>query len=120
MREDPAMASWLSNFSPNDRLVTCSIVRGEILFGLARLPRGQRRAVLEAKAEELLAALDCEPIPPLAADRYADVKLSQQRLGLSLDENDLWIAATVLAIGATLVSRDADFKRVEALLVVAP
>jgi len=83
MREDPAMASWLSNFSPNDRLVTCSIVRGEVLFGLARLPRGQRRAVLEAKAEELLAALDCEPIPPLAGDRYADVKLSQQRLGLS-------------------------------------
>jgi len=30
------------------------------------------------------------------------VKLAQQRRGLSLDENDLWMAATALALGATL------------------
>jgi predicted nucleic acid-binding protein len=34
---------------------------------------------------------------------------------LTLDENDLWIAATARALGAVLVSRDADFARVDGL-----
>ena len=50
-------------------------------------------------------------IPPRAADFYASVKLSQQRRGLSIDENDLWIAPTTLALGATLVSSDGDLGR---------
>jgi len=64
--------------------------------------------------------LPCEPIPPAAGDRYASLKLVQQRLGLPLDENDPWIAATALAIGATLVSSDSDFHRVGTLVVVVP
>lgn len=119
MREDPRMVSWLSSVQPDDRVVTCSIVRGEILFGLGRLPQGQRRAALEAKAQTPFAALPCEPVPPAAGDWYATVKLTQQRLGLPLDENDLWIAATALAIGATLVSNDGDFRRIGTLTVVA-
>ena len=38
-----------------------------------------------------------------------------QNKGLSLDENDLWIAATAMSLGATLVSRDTDFHRVDGL-----
>jgi predicted nucleic acid-binding protein len=34
-----------------------------------------------------------------------------------MDENDLWIAATALALGATLVSRDGDFKQIDGLSV---
>ena len=82
--------------------------------------RDRLKAALETKAEILFAALSCEPVPPAAGDRYASVKLAQQRLGLSLDENDLWIAATALAIGATLVSSDSDFQRVDMLNVVVP
>jgi predicted nucleic acid-binding protein len=33
-------------------------------------------------------------------------------------ENDLWISATALAIGATLVSRDSDFRAIEGLDLV--
>ena len=105
---------------PDDRVVTCSIARGEILFGLGRLAQGQRRAALEAKAQTVLAALPCEPIPPAAGDHYASVKLAQQRLGLPLGENDLWIAATALAIGATLVSSDRGFQRIGMLTVSVP
>jgi len=114
------MASWLTAVPPRHRVVTCSIVRGEILFGLGRLPQGQRRAGLEAKAETVFAAVPCEPVPPAAGDHYARVKLVQQRLGLSLDENDLWIGATALALGATLVSGDTDFQRAGMLTVVVP
>jgi predicted nucleic acid-binding protein len=39
--------------------------------------------------------------------------------GLTLDENDLWVAATALALGATLVSRDRGFVGIDGLPVVA-
>ena len=120
MREDERMASWLSSIGVDDRFVMCTMVRGEILFGLERLAPGRRRAELEEKAAKLFAVLPCGPIPPVAGDRYAKVKISQQRRGLPLDENDLWIAATTLAMGATLVSRDSDFQAVEGLAVVEP
>lgn len=114
------MASWLSSISPHDRVVICTITRGEILFGLGRLAQGRRRAELEAKAQKLFAVLPCEPVPPAAGDLYANLKMAQQRRGLPLDENDLWMAATALAINATLVSDDSDFQDVAGLEVIAP
>ena len=120
MRQDVGFTSWLSSLHPYDRLIICSVVCGEILFGLGRLSRGKRRTELAAKADKLFASVPCEPIPPAAGDHYAQLKLTQQRLGLSLDENDLWIAVAALALGATLVSRDGDFQRVGMLTVVAP
>ncbi|MGO9254932.1 MAG: type II toxin-antitoxin system VapC family toxin [Bryobacteraceae bacterium] len=96
------------------------LTRGEVLFGLERLAKGRRRTELEGKAGKLFAALPCEPIPSVAGDHYASVKISRQRRGLPLDENDLWIAATALAIGATLVSRDKDFQAIEGLALVKP
>lgn len=114
------MAAWLSSIGADDRVVVCSITRGEVLFGLERLAQGRRRTELEGKAWKLFDVLPCEPIPPAAGDQYAHVKNSQQRRGRPLDENDLWIAATALAIDATLVSRDSDFQRIKGLTVVEP
>ena len=120
MREDTKLASWLSTVGSDDQLLICTITRGEILFGLERLAPGRRRTELEAKAQKLFAAIPCEAIPPAAGDLYAKVKLTQQRRGLTLDENDLWIAATSLAMNATLVSRDQDFLGITGLAVIAP
>ena len=120
MRTDARMASWLSSVEADDRVSVCTITRGEILFGLERLAPGRRRTELEAKAGNLFAVLPCEPITPAAGDRYASVKASQQRRGLPLDENDLWIAATALVLEATLVSRDSDFQSIEGLVLVEP
>jgi predicted nucleic acid-binding protein len=56
-------------------------------------------------------------VPEAAGDYYATVKLNRQRKGLALDENDLWIAATALALSAVLVSRDSDFQHIDGLTV---
>ena len=99
------------------QLVTSVIVRGEILYGLERLPPGKRRAKVKAKADLVLAGLACEPVVEAAADHYARIRRAVENLGLSVDDNDLWIAATVLTIGAVLVSRDKDFGQVPGLQV---
>ena len=120
MRSEPCIERWMAALEPQDRIVTCAVVRGEVLFGIAKLPQGQRRSELEATAYAFLSAFHCEPVPERAGDHYAGVKRSRQLSGLALDENDLWIAATTLALGATLVSRDRDFAGIQTLAVVTP
>lgn len=117
MREHPKLDEYLAKISSSDQIAICTIVRGEILYGIERLPHSKRRQELEDKAGKLFAVLPCEPIPKAAGDYYANVKLTQQKKGLTLDENDLWIAATALALGAILISKDSDFYQIEALVV---
>ena len=120
MRSQPEIERWMAALDANDRIITCAIVRGEVLFGIARLPQGQRKSELDATAHAFLSAFDCETVPERAGDYSATIKRTRQLSGLALDENDLWIAATALTLGATLVSRDRDFAGIDRLLVVTP
>jgi predicted nucleic acid-binding protein len=115
MNSDPRMLEWLTALNATDRVVTCVVVRGEILFGLGKLTEGRRRTELAKQAEEVFSTI--EPVPVAAAETYAEIKLGRQRTGLSLDENDLWVAATALSLGAALVSRDTDFRKVARLII---
>jgi predicted nucleic acid-binding protein len=117
MREHPQLDARLASISPIDRVVICSVVRGEIRYGIERLPQGKRRQELAAKAAKLFAVLPCEPVLENAGDHYAMIKLARQQKGLTLDENDLWIAATALALGAVLITRDCDFQQIDGLTV---
>jgi predicted nucleic acid-binding protein len=117
MREHPGLQARLAALSPTDQVSLCPIVRGEILHGLARLPTGQRRRDLESKAAKLFAVISCELISESVASHYAEVKLARQKKGLALDENDLWIAASARDAGATLVTRDTDFRQIDGLTV---
>jgi predicted nucleic acid-binding protein len=118
MRENPQIAAHLRAAAAADRVVTSVKVRGEILHGLLRMPAGKRKDLLEGKAAALFASIPCEGVSEAAAAHYARIKEAQQTRGLSLDENDLWIAASASAIGCTVVSRDADLHRVQGLSVV--
>lgn len=120
VRVNTSSGNWLSNLPKGSKVVTCTIVRGEILFGIGRLPEGKRRNELEIKTGLLFDSILCEPVPAKAGDHYAAIKLARQRSGLALDENDLWIAATTLSLGAILVSRDRDFNGIAGLSVLTP
>ncbi len=75
MREHPQMQTRLASLSPDETVAICTVVRGEILHGIARLPTGQRRDNLAMKATHLFAAVLCLPIAELVADHYAEIKL---------------------------------------------
>ena len=115
MRRATNVRTRLANLGSSDRVLICTITRGEILYGLTRLAEGKRRKDLEAEATKLFNELECVPVPETAADHYANVKSAAQKQGTPLDENDLWIAATALSLSAVLVTTDTDFQRVGAL-----
>ncbi len=117
MREHPKVDACLESVPSTHWVAICLVVRGEIRYDIERLPQGKRRQELETKAVKLFAILPCEPVPEAAGDHYARVKLTRERKGLALDENDLWIAATALALGSVLISRDSDFQQIEGLMV---
>ncbi len=118
IRQHPGVEARLAALTENDAVITCPIVRGEILYGIEHLPEGRRRSDLARQAETIFSNFRCEPLPTDAGDAYARIKNAQQRKGLALDENDLWIAAAASAIGATLVTRDSDFNSIDGLAIV--
>ncbi len=115
MADHPRVKAHLS-LQPGP-VITCAIVAGEIRYGLERLPAGKRRSNLEAKASAVLAVLPIEAVTPAAAEVYGTTRRELELQGLNLSDNDLWIAATALSLGAVLVSNDQMFQRVRGLIV---
>ena len=114
MRKHTKLDARMSSLSPADRVVICTVVRGEIRYGIEQLPQSKRRQDLEGP---LFTVIPCESVPEAAGDHYAKIKLTRRQKGLVLDENDLWIAATALALDAVLITRDSDFQQIEGLSV---
>ena len=113
MAHAPQIITRINSLSDEkDYLFTCTIVKGEILFGIQKLPIGHRRQVLENQAVNLFEALPCFPIPEEAADHYASLKRHAENQGTPLSDNDLWIAATAMTFNAILVTADSDFQRI--------
>jgi tRNA(fMet)-specific endonuclease VapC len=115
MADHPKVSGKLSSLT--GRVVTCSIVRGEIRYGLERLPAGKRRANLESKPSAVFAALPVEPVTESAGDIYGATRRHLEPQGQNASDNDLWIAATALSLGAILVSNDQVFSHVSGLIV---
>jgi predicted nucleic acid-binding protein len=59
MRTDAQVENWMASLDAADTIVTCTIVRGEILFGISRLPVG---AAAERVGENRPAISRCIPV----------------------------------------------------------
>jgi predicted nucleic acid-binding protein len=107
MRHHAKVKAKVANYG--GPLVTSVVVWGEIRYGLERLPPGKKRNDLESRARVILSALPAESVTPQVAQEYGRLKAHLESKGLSLQDNDLWIAATAFMPGAILVSRDQTF-----------
>jgi predicted nucleic acid-binding protein len=104
----PAVVTWIAAH-PNTQLYTTSVNKAEILYGIAALPEGRRRAALIAAAEAMFAEDLADRVLPfndVAADHYAEIVTARRRAGRPTEAFDALIAATALAAGADLATRD--------------
>lgn len=103
-----AVLAWV-DAQPDQDLWLCSVVVSELLYGLARLPKGSRRTQLTKAVEAMLLedfagrvlAFD---LP--AAVMCADLVAAREQLGKSMAMGDAQIAATCLAHNARLATRN--------------
>ena len=107
----------LENLLADDSIAICSVVRGEILFGIERLERGRRRRELLIRTRVLLSGIYCAPVTSETANYYSKIKTDLERRGFLKDDNDIWIAAVAMELGAVLVTRDSDFHDMRELSV---
>lgn len=89
-------------------------VLGELLYGAINSTRSQEN---EQAVRRFLAQCVLIPIDESIADRYAAVRLELKKAGYPIPENDIWIAATCLEFGVTLLSQDTHFEYVPNLLM---
>jgi predicted nucleic acid-binding protein len=82
----PRVTQRVAGVPSSDRVETCTIVRGEILYVIEKTAPGKKRQVLEKNAGAVFAVLPCEPVPTSAADAYARVKHACRLAGVALDE----------------------------------
>ena len=107
-KPDPGVTAWLRT-CPAEAMFTTAISRGEILYGIRRLPQGVRRHRLERAAQAMFAKEFADRVLPFdasAADIYADLRVARARSGRPLAAEDGMIAAIAKAEGAAVVTRD--------------
>lgn len=107
-RPDPRVLNWVA-VQPRALLYTTHVNQAEILYGVAALPEGRRRAVLAAAAEAMFAEDFAGRILAFgagAAARYPEVVITRRRTGNPIDGFDALIAAIALAERASIATRD--------------
>ena len=104
----PAVLAWVTA-QPRAMLYTTSISQAEILYGIAALPRGRRRTALAAAAEAMFTEDIAERVLPFngaTAAHYAEIVVARRQAGNPIEAFDALIAATALAAGAGVATRD--------------
>jgi predicted nucleic acid-binding protein len=104
----PAVMAWVAA-QPRSQLYTTYVNQAEILYGIGALPAGRRRTALAAAAEAMFAedfAGRVLPFEVRAAARYPEIVLSRRQAGNPIEKFDALIAATALAAGASIATRD--------------
>ena len=88
------------------------MVLGELNFGFMK---GSRQQFNETKLQQFISRLRVEIIVVDAdvARKYAIIYLSLQKSGAKIPLNDVWIAASCMEVGGTLLTRDKHFEVVE-------
>lgn len=93
-------------------LVTCGIVRLEVLRGM-RLPQAKRRL------EEFMDLMQYVPSDERLWREATDLAWRIDRLGAAIQATDAIIAAAALRKGASVLTLDSDFQRVPGLHVLS-
>ncbi len=105
---DAAVLAWLDSL-PAAEVATTAVTAAELLYGVARLPRGQRKRAL---ADAVYALINddfggrVEPFDTRAAEQYALVVTGREKLGRPITVADAQIAAICRSRDTALATRN--------------
>jgi predicted nucleic acid-binding protein len=107
---DARVIEWLSAHEQD--FVVDSIILGELCIGILALPHGRKRTQLERWFAAVVETIDCLPWDAFVSQRWARLVVALKRNGRPLPVLDSMIAATALAHGLTVATRNIrDFKK---------
>lgn len=105
----PLVRTWLNGQSAETLFLT-SVTLAEILFGIAALPAGKRKARLSEALDGLMTLFRGRILPfdAEAARRYSEIAIKARTNGRALPMADGYIAAIAASLGFVVVSRDTE------------
>ena len=104
------VVAWLS--AHEEDVVVDPIVLGELCLGVLSLPTGRKRTQLQAWFETVAQTIECLPWDAEVSRRWARLVSELRRQGQAMPVLDGMIAATALAHGLTVVTRNVrDFQK---------
>jgi predicted nucleic acid-binding protein len=122
MKPAPAaeVLEWLAS-QPSAWMFATAISQAEILYGLEVMPKGKRRAALQAEADGMFEEDFAGRILPFDADAarlYPGIAAARRALGRPISQADAQIAAIARSRGASLATRNTgDFESCGVTLV---
>lgn len=97
-----------------DAVCTSIVVASELRYGCAR----KGSAKLSKKVEELLAEIPVLPLDVPADAQYGAIRAELERMGQTIGQNDLFIAAHACTLDTTLVTANTgEFSRIKGLRI---
>jgi predicted nucleic acid-binding protein len=106
----PSVVEWLRRHERS--LAVDPVILGEVRHGILLLPRGRKRERLERWFDEGVRRLHCVPWEADTGLRWAELLARLRAAGRAMPVKDSLIAATALANGMTVASRNAtDFEK---------
>jgi tRNA(fMet)-specific endonuclease VapC len=98
-----------------DNIVVCSIVKAELLYGVAKSNKPKRNLTRVLRFLDPFVSL---PFDDSAAQVYGQIRALLEKSGALIGPNDLLIAATAIVHNATLVTHNVrEFSRVKGLAI---
>jgi len=104
----PSLLAWLDRQNIETLFLT-TISLAELRYGVAALPEGRRKQGLGAALEDRIIALFGSRVLAFdrtAADAYAVVRMRAKAAGVAIAAADGYIAATAMAAGFAVATRD--------------
>lgn len=117
----PKVMEWLDK-QVAETLFMTTISRAEILFGVARLPDGKRKAALAAQIERVLELFKDRMLDfdAPAADHLAKIATNCEKVGRKAKAPDSYIAAIASARGFAVATRNVSHFEHTGVLVINP
>jgi tRNA(fMet)-specific endonuclease VapC len=115
-QNQPQIVAQILAQTPTD-IVLCSVVVGELLFGVERSDPAHR-ANTALRVEQLRQQFVSLPFDDAAAEPYGRIRADLTARGQTIGGNDMLIASIALANGLRLVTHNtAEFSRVPGLVI---